>query len=193
MPRVSDDQVFDATIALIQRDGYAGATTEKIALAAGINEVTLFRRYQSKAGLLSKAMEREAEQFGGACGVRSSGDLQADLKRVLNAYGKLLQRRGPLLPILMAELPRHPELAPILEYPHSILDNVASLIRSYQKKGLLLREDPMLSVCALVAPMILPSILGRLAPVALQGELDLDAHLRAFLHGRLHPDAKAAE
>lgn len=193
MPRVSDEQVFNATIALIQRDGYAGATTEKIAQAAGIHEVTLFRRYQSKAGLLAKAMEREAEQFGGPRGVRRSGNLQADLKQVLTAYSKLLQRRGPLLPILMAELPRHPELAPILKYPHSILDNIASLIRSYQKIGRLTREDPMLSVCALVAPMILPSILGRCAPSSLRGELDLDAHLRAFLHGRLQPDTESAE
>lgn len=184
MAKVSDEQVFEAAIETIQKEGYAGATTKKIAAAAGIHEVTLFRRFNSKAELLAQTMQREAEAFGTKSGVRCTGNLQADLLRVLSAYSQLLQRRGSLIPILIAELPRHPELAPILDSPRQILGNIATMVRRYQERGELIDEDPMVSVSALIAPLVLPKLLGQYAPLPVQADLDLDAHVHAFLEGR---------
>lgn len=184
MARVRDEEVYDAAIATIQQEGYAGATTKKIAQAAGIHEVTLFRRFQSKAELLARVMQHESASFGGPKGVRSTGNLKGDLIRVLTAYANLLQRRGPILPILLAELPRHPELAELLEYPRSILGNVATMIRGYQKRGELIEEDPMLSVSVLVGPLILPKLLGGQGPLALNEEINLEELVTNFLRGR---------
>lgn len=182
--RISDDQVFDAAIAVMQQDGYAGATTKKIAKAAGIHEVTLFRRFESKAALLSQVMKREAEAFGGKSGFRCTGKLHSDLVRVVSAYAELVKRRGRLIPVLLSELPRHPELASVIESPRMILSSLARMIQSYQARGELLEEDPMLSVCALIAPLLLPSLMSPYVPLPDIDSVDVQAHVRAFLNGR---------
>lgn len=168
----------------MQQEGYAGATTKKIAQAAGIHEVTLFRRFESKAALLSLIMEREAQSFGGKSGFRCTGRLRSDLVRVVSAYAELVKRRGRLIPILLSEVPRHPELAPVLAYPRMILTSLAKMIQSYQARGELLQEEPMLSVTALVGPVLLPGLLGSYVDMPDVDALDIQAHVTAFLEGR---------
>lgn len=46
------DRILQAAAALIAERGYVATTTRAIATAAGVNEVTLFRRFGSKQGLV---------------------------------------------------------------------------------------------------------------------------------------------
>ena len=58
MPKVIDEtKIFSAALDILISHGYEGATTQKIADVAGVNEVTLFRKYGSKAGLFEKVIE----------------------------------------------------------------------------------------------------------------------------------------
>ncbi len=59
MPKViADMQIFQAVMEIIAARGYAGATTRQIAEAAGVSEVTLFRKYGSKAELVKAYHQR---------------------------------------------------------------------------------------------------------------------------------------
>ncbi len=49
-------RVLEATKNLLVKHGYKGTTTRRIAENAGVNEVTLFRKYKSKDGLLGAAL-----------------------------------------------------------------------------------------------------------------------------------------
>ena len=52
MPKIIDEtKIFNATMNFFMSLGYDRATTKEIADIAGVNEVTLFRKYGSKAGL----------------------------------------------------------------------------------------------------------------------------------------------
>ena len=51
----SDDKILDATIRVLAQEGYHGATTKKIAEEAGVNEVTVFRRFKNKENLIREA------------------------------------------------------------------------------------------------------------------------------------------
>jgi TetR/AcrR family transcriptional regulator len=51
----TDETILDAALAVLAREGYGGATTKKIAEEAGINEVTLFRKFKSKENLIHEA------------------------------------------------------------------------------------------------------------------------------------------
>ena len=64
---VVDGRLLEAALEVIAREGYAGATTRQIAAEAGVNEVTLFRRFGSKRGLMMAAVEWEAEINHAAC------------------------------------------------------------------------------------------------------------------------------
>ena len=48
--------LLDVTAKLYAEHGWLGTTTRRIAEAAGVNEVTLFRQFGSKEGLLLEAI-----------------------------------------------------------------------------------------------------------------------------------------
>lgn len=54
-------RIVDAAVELIALRGYAATTTKAIAELAGVNEVTLFRHFGSKRGVLDAIGERLAE------------------------------------------------------------------------------------------------------------------------------------
>ena len=117
MPKVIDDKdVFRAAIDLLSTCGYESATTKNIADAAGIHEATLFRKYGSKFNLIEQAIKAQFVDVPLAK-VAYTGDLQADLLSIIKAYLKTSEMVGNILPILLIEIPRNPELKNLLEIP----------------------------------------------------------------------------
>lgn len=58
-------KILSAAAGLIAERGYAGTTTRAIAERAGVNEVTIFRRFENKAGVLRALGERFVEMQAG--------------------------------------------------------------------------------------------------------------------------------
>lgn len=50
------ETILDAALDAYSRHGFRGATTRRIAAAAGVNEVTIFRHFGSKEALLGEAL-----------------------------------------------------------------------------------------------------------------------------------------
>ena len=58
MPKIIDDEkVYQAALQVVIERGYARAKTKQIADAAGISEVTLFRKYENKAELIKQIFD----------------------------------------------------------------------------------------------------------------------------------------
>lgn len=57
-PPSTSEKLLDAAVLVFSRSGIGKATTREIAKEAGVNEVTLFRNFQNKQGLLSAVLER---------------------------------------------------------------------------------------------------------------------------------------
>jgi len=51
-------RVFDAAIAELARSGYAGFRMEEVALRAGVNKTTIYRRWPNRAALVTALVER---------------------------------------------------------------------------------------------------------------------------------------
>ena len=58
------DQLLLAAAQVYAEGGYHGATTRRIASAAGVNEITLFRQFGSKDVLLREALARCQDEDG---------------------------------------------------------------------------------------------------------------------------------
>jgi AcrR family transcriptional regulator len=103
-------RLLDAAARVFARDGLAGATTRAIAREAGVNEVTLFRHFQTKEGLLSAVV---GENFGGATATslpalpKPTADLRTDLNRLARHYDELLTANLPLVRTMLGELQHH--------------------------------------------------------------------------------------
>ena len=59
------EQLLEAAVKVFANAGFRGATTRRIAQEAGVNEVTLFRQFGSKEGLIVEAVLRSVERLGG--------------------------------------------------------------------------------------------------------------------------------
>ncbi len=184
MPKViSDDQILDAALNVMVEQGYTGATTRQIAAAADINEVTLFRRFGNKKKLIAAAVEQEAANFV-AAGIEYTGDLEADLLRVAQFYRNLVQKRGHVLPVLLAEVPRQPELLEVMQTPLMLVGKIAMIIRRYQEEGKLVAEPPFHAVASLMAPILLTGFADSISPELVGGPIDPQEHVERFLCGR---------
>lgn len=187
MPKIiTDSSVFAAVIEVISQNGYSGATTRQIAQAANINEVTLFRKYGNKAQLVVNTFEYIASQLDVASKVVYTGELEADLQRIVTVFYDTNDMRSSLMPILLAELPRHPELEEALSIPMRILERVGEILARYQAEGALIAEHPLQAVGALMGPLMVGLMLGKFT-----AELpppDMEAHVATFLNGRRASD-----
>jgi AcrR family transcriptional regulator len=57
------DKIVEATLRLVADEGIDGATTARIAAAAGVSEGTLYRMFGNKRGILLAAVDRVHENF----------------------------------------------------------------------------------------------------------------------------------
>ncbi|MGB1287073.1 MAG: TetR/AcrR family transcriptional regulator [Aggregatilineales bacterium] len=183
MPRKIDDAVvYRATIDALMEYGYAGSTTKLIADRADISEVTLFRKYGSKAELVITAV-REQAHYPGADDMPYTGDLVADLKRVLTVYEQSREPYTELFPKLIAEMTYYPELRGIMTESMDSMAHIVQLIQRYQSEGLLREDDPLNTISALMGPVIFNRMLRNVLPEQQFPAMDIETHVRHFLYG----------
>ena len=184
MPKkIDEDSIFQTVVNLLVSRGYGGATTKEIAETAGVNEATLFRKYGSKVELFEKAVNHLLVDAP----LREliyTGDLEADLLSIVEAYMQTNAIYGEIIPTLLAELPRHPELRNAFNTAWENIQIIGEIIHKYQSQGLLKQETPLTSLNALIGPMMTERMFQR-ANLGLP-ILDMDAisHVDSFLHGR---------
>jgi AcrR family transcriptional regulator len=110
VPLDTRQRLLAAAARVFARDGLTGATTRAIAQDAGVNEVTLFRHFQTKDRLLAAVV---GENFG------SKGedarlplpapttDFRADLVALCRCYETLLTANWPLVRTMLGEMHHH--------------------------------------------------------------------------------------
>jgi AcrR family transcriptional regulator len=187
--RVSDDTILDAVVATVLAHGYAGATTRQIATTAGVNEVTLFRRFANKESLVQAAIHRDLARITNP-DLQASGDMEADLLGVLEYYVQLYRQRKSLPLVLILEAVRNPELEDLLRQPLAVQTKLRALIATYQQSGQLIDEPPAQAVNALIGPLLAYAVDAQLGIAAPTGPPNPQRLLDRFLggHGRQKGD-----
>jgi AcrR family transcriptional regulator len=188
MPKIiADEAVYEAAMQAVIERGYSGATTKQIAAAAGISEVSLFRKYDSKAELVKQAILATAVQMDFSAAARYTGDVTADLQRVVQSYQELSRRYGQFITTLIAEITRQPDLADLLDAPLRLMEDVAALLARYQDEGILQPEPPLQSVAALLGPLMIANMIRQSNTAIPLPPFDPAGHVARFLHGRFLP------
>ena len=185
MPKViTDMQIFQAVMEIVAERGYAGATTRQIAELAGVSEVTLFRKYGSKAELVKRTISALVEQGEFESATKFTGNIQADLLRVLQAYQATVILHERFFFMLFAEFSRTPELADSFSQPMGLFQSIGKLLSRYQANGVLKPENPLHSVASLLGPIIYFSMISHSSWNASMPPMDAKTHIRHFLEGR---------
>jgi AcrR family transcriptional regulator len=183
MPKIIDiDALFDTTVRAFAELGYGAATTQEIASRAGVHEVTLFRRYGTKAALIEAALSHclAAAPFAR---VVATDDVRADLAAIVEAYDKTNRAYGGAVVTLLTEIPRHPELRGALSALTANLDSAARIIAGHQERGCIGPGDPVQKVGYLIAPLLAAGLWARSGTALGVWDFDPWAVADTFLDG----------
>ncbi len=184
MPKVIDEtKIFSAALDILVSHGYEGATTQKIADIAGVNEVTLFRKYGSKAGLFEKVIEHQLADTP-LNNLVYTGDLNSDLLAIVEAYIETNETHGNIIPLLLIEMPRYPDLQGSFNTPWKNIQVIINIIQKYQNQGQLKNESPLACLTALIGPILVSQMLLHANLTLPVPAIDSQAHVEAFLQGR---------
>ena len=175
MPKIVNlTPVFDTTVRVLAERGYDGTTVQAIAAENDVSEVTLFRRFGTKARLIAAAL---------ADRLAHSGDLRADLISIARAYGATNQAHGGAVMTVLVEASRHPELRPAIGGLMPNLRHCADIIATHQNEGRLQEGDPMVLTAQLLSPFITASLWQRAGAPALQEPATVERIVDGFLAG----------
>jgi AcrR family transcriptional regulator len=106
--------ILDATLELLASEGFGRMTVEGVAAAAGVGKATIYRRWASKLDLVLAAVgELSAHPLPELTAGSTREDLIALLRHIIEALTSTVA--GRILPELVAETARSPELLGILQ------------------------------------------------------------------------------
>ena len=184
MPKKIDDQkLFSDVVRAVVRLGFAKATTKQLAEAARVNEVTLFRKYGNKANLIRTAFQNILVSSS-LNELSYTGELEADLVEIVSSYKQTSSLYGEIIPMLITEVPRDPELKELMEPFLSVFRSILTIIQRYQQAGQLNKEPGPTAVSALLGPIIVGKMLQRTGAGFATIEIEPEAYVTAFLEGR---------
>lgn len=117
-PLASRDRLIDAAARVYAAVGFRGATTRRIAEEAGVNEVTIFRLFGSKAALIEEALRKSTTVEPAPAGTLPAEpvDPQAELTAWCDAHLQVLRMRRPVIRQAMGEAAENPEMGPCVSY-----------------------------------------------------------------------------
>ena len=155
-----------------------------MAEAAGVSEVTLFRKYENKPELVRQAIAWLTGKIDFTTVAGYTGDVETDLMRMVKAYQDTAVQYGPFFAMILSEVPRNIELADIVAEPIRIFRSMADLLARYQKEGVLKAEHPLHALAALLGPLMYSSLVRGAVTSPPVPALDLGNHVTYYLEGR---------
>ncbi len=162
-------RLLDAAARVFARDGLTGATTRAIAREAGLNEVTLFRHFQTKERLLAAVV---GQNFGPGSAraqpapIPETGDLRADLTAHARRYDRLLQENLPLIRAMIGEIHHHSdhERQVFKAILRPLREELIARLQSARAQGYLRTDASPALLADLFNGMIFTGVLRRASP-----------------------------
>lgn len=106
----SRDDILAAAAQVFAQHGFRGSTTRRIADAAGVNEITIFRQFGSKEALLREAMQHMAQSVSLVALPDVPADPDRELTHWSESYIQHLRLRSAIIRKTMGEIEERPEM-----------------------------------------------------------------------------------
>jgi AcrR family transcriptional regulator len=184
--------VLAATIAELGECGYADLTVENVALRAGVNKTTVYRRWKDRRSLVTDAL---TDHVASHISIPDTGDVVSDLRQL--AYQVVrAQNTEPDRTITLAlnsDAARLPEIAEIRRNFFADRFRRAEPIvsRAITRGELPADTDPAALIKALIAPIYLRLLVTLETVDANTAEHAADIALAAARAGVLHRESNA--
>jgi len=130
------EKLLAAALDVYARGGSRAATTRRIAAQAGVNEVTLFRLFQSKDQLLEAALAPTASATGEFRLPSRPRSPRAELVSWSAVFLAHMRERAPVIRTCMAEAAERPEgIGQVTAIPRRALAELARYLGALRESG----------------------------------------------------------
>lgn len=137
-PASTSARILAATVELVAERGYAATTTRAIAEKAGVNEVTLFRQFGSKQGII-RALGESVSQTENPDGLDEDvTDIRGALHEVAERDRQQSEHMGSFATRLAMDAVSIPEVAEVMDSPigpQASLASISTVFRAWQERG----------------------------------------------------------
>jgi AcrR family transcriptional regulator len=131
------DRILDAAKRVYAQHGFRGATTRLIAIEAGVNEVTLFRTFGSKAALFEALMAAHTAQSPVPPLPDTPVDPEREMTEWVAALLSYMRENRALIRTSFGEIEDRPEAAiSMCEGPHCAGKMLTEYVLRLQAKGM---------------------------------------------------------
>jgi AcrR family transcriptional regulator len=180
------DQLLEAALQVYAESGYHGATTRRIAAAAGVNEITLFRHFGSKDILLREALGR-CQAEGTVPLPEIPDDPLQELTDWSRSHLQHLHQRAALIRTCLSEFAERPELVtPEISCPVQATLALAGYLERLKERGLAAKSLEPRAAAAMLLGALFTDAIGRdLVPdmYAMPAEEAVTQYVTLFLRG----------
>lgn len=140
-PGNTSEKIIQAAIELFRDYGYKGTTTRAVADKAGVNEVTIFRHFGNKKGLIEAAVRTISYHpiLEKIIQDQITWDLEHDLQLISESYQSYMEQTKDLVMIGLRESELFPELQEaIMEIPKKLKEGMVSYFTEMKRRGKLI-------------------------------------------------------
>lgn len=154
--------ILNAAVQVFSQHGFRGSTTRRIAEAAGVNEVTIFRYFGSKEALLQEALsDRDISAFTSAL-PQDPVNPPVELARWATAVIAHLEPRSSVIRKCMGEMEERPELtARAAEAPTRATNELCDYFRRLKEKGFTADDFDATAAAAMLISALFHDAMGR--------------------------------
>jgi AcrR family transcriptional regulator len=191
------DRIIQSAARVFAETGYRGATTRRIAQAADVNEVTLFRHFGSKDELIREAIGHAGRQGDFARLPEDPVDPAAELTEWCRRHLRHLYGVRAMIRTCMGESEEHPEIVTCAtERPMRVKVQLRDYLLRLRARGLAASDfDPEVAAAVLMAAVFTDAMSRDLMPESYEYGLDEAAEryvaffLRAIARSPSHSES----
>ena len=181
------DQLLEAAALLYAETGYRGATTRRIAMQAGVNEITLFRHFGSKDALMREAIARAGSPPVHEMLPENPRDPFREVRDWAKAHIAELRERRSLIRTCMAETEEHPGISSAqTSSPAIAAQALCNYLRRLREAGLAKAQFDEAAASAMLMGALFADAMGRdIMPDLYRNDPEgaVDQYVQLFLRG----------
>ncbi len=156
------EKILKAAAKVYAEVGFRGATTRRIALEAGVNEITLFRQFGSKAALLHEAIHSEGLFPPAPALPAEPGRPREDLLAWARAHYEDLVLKRSLIRTCFGECEEHPSILPPADNASRRSNEaLAQYLAMLQQRGLVRRDLDLHTAATMLTGVLFADAMGR--------------------------------